>query len=182
MLSPTSGAENVNSTPPSPSISPPPSGSQRRFKLRKWFSFSGWRVGMSFCIAATAAVFVTNLGATIGLMTAHGTEGNGVGTITEGQCSRMKNISLWLHLAINILGTVLLAASNYCMQILSAPTRAEVDKAHRKGKWLDIGVPSIRNLFEINKRRACLWLFLGLSSIPIHLLSVTLVISGLLSY
>jgi hypothetical protein len=31
--------------------------------------------------------FVTNLGATMGLMTAHGTEGNGVGTITEGQCS-----------------------------------------------------------------------------------------------
>jgi hypothetical protein len=51
------------------------------------------------------------------------------------------------------------------MQILSAPTRAEVDKAHRKGKC-DIGVPSIRNLFEINKRRACLWLFLGLSSYP----------------
>lgn len=107
-------------------------------------------------------------------MVAHGTEGDGDGTITEGTCSRIKNLSLWLHLAINILGTVLLAASNYCMQILSAPTRGEVDKAHQKKKWLDIGVPSIRNLFEIKKRRAYLWLFLGLSSIPLHLLLVTL--------
>lgn len=58
------------------------------------------------------------------------------------------------------------------MQCLSAPTRKEVDKAHAKGKWLDIGVPSVRNLTNIAKPRVGMWLGLGLTSLPLHLMWV----------
>ena len=93
-----------------------------------------------------------------------------IGTILDGSCEKTKNLSLWLHLAINVLSTILLGASNYCMQCLSSPTRQEVDRAHSQGIWLDIGVPGIRNLRRISRRRLVLWMLLTLSSIPLHLL------------
>ncbi|KAJ9636341.1 hypothetical protein H2199_008016 [Coniosporium tulheliwenetii] len=74
------------------------------------------------------------------------------------------------HVLINILSTIMLTASNYCMQLLSAPTRDEVARAHRHGQGLDIGIISLRNLRYISKRRTALWLSLALSSIPLHLL------------
>jgi hypothetical protein len=73
-----------------------------------------------------------------------------------------------LHLLINLLSSLLLGASNYCMQRLVAPTRKEIDAVHAKRDWLDIGMPSVRNLPSINKGRTLLWVFLGLSSIPLH--------------
>ncbi|MCJ1431301.1 hypothetical protein MMC27_000652 [Xylographa pallens] len=85
-------------------------------------------------------------------------------------CSDSSQINTGLHLAINILSTLLLGAGNYTMQCLSAPTRAEVDQAHRQGLWLDIGVPSVRNIFRIGKGRVILWVLLGLTSLPLHLL------------
>lgn len=56
------------------------------------------------------------------------------------------------------------------MQILIAPSRAEVDRVRRNGSWLDIGVPSFRNLFLVSKFKACCWIAFDLSSVPIHLL------------
>ena len=56
------------------------------------------------------------------------------------------------------------------MQRLSAPTREEIDKAHRKGDWLDVAVPSARNLWRINRWRGVGWLLLAISSLPLHLL------------
>lgn len=56
------------------------------------------------------------------------------------------------------------------MQVLAAPTRQEVDRAHARNRWLDIGVPSVRNLWHISPYRAVVWWILGLSSIPLHLL------------
>lgn len=56
------------------------------------------------------------------------------------------------------------------MQCLSSPERGEIDKAHCKGIWLDIGVPSVRNLRRISATRILLWWLLALSSIPLRLL------------
>ena len=88
----------------------------------------------------------------------------------EGSCSRSERINFWLHLLINALSTILLAASNYCMQCLTSPTRKDIDKAHAQHRWLDIGVQSLRNLGSISGYRRCLWWLLALSSIPLHLL------------
>ncbi|PVI04090.1 hypothetical protein DM02DRAFT_519244 [Periconia macrospinosa] len=58
---------------------------------------------------------------------------------------------------------------NYTIQVLSAPTRAEVDKAHRKGQYFDIGVLSVHNLKRISWKRIFLCAIMLLSSVPLHL-------------
>ncbi len=68
----------------------------------------------------------------------------------------------------------MLMASNYCMQLQAAPTRKNLDKAHEAEDWLDIGVPSLRNLRYIGNWRRFSWLLLALSSLPVHLMYVNL--------
>ena len=131
--------------------------------------YSGWRTGLMISACCTGFVFLLNLILTIWATQAFGVE-NGYGTLLSGECSKTKTASTWIHLAINVLSTLLLSASNYCMQILTAPTRSEIDRAHANGKWLDIGAPSVRNLRHISWKRLCIWICLGLSSLPLHLL------------
>ena len=114
-------------------------------------------------------VFLINLFLTIVAVSKYGLQ-SGLGTVQEGSCDKTRNLSLWLHLAINVLGTLLLGASNYCMQCISSPTRLEINKAHSRGVWLDIGIPSVRNLRRISWSRIGFWWLLALSSIPLHLL------------
>ena len=58
------------------------------------------------------------------------------------------------------------------MQLLAAPTRSEIDKAHAKRLWLDIGVTSLRNFRHIRKSRLEILLVLVLSSLPLNFLLV----------
>jgi hypothetical protein len=87
----------------------------------------------------------------------------------SGEAEDMSWWSSAFHIVINILSTLLLGASNYTMQVLSSPTRGEIDRAHSSNQWLDIGVLSLRNLGRISRRRRFLCVILALSSIPIHL-------------
>lgn len=88
----------------------------------------------------------------------------------EGSCSVTKGWETGSHLIINILSTGLLAASNYCMQYLNAPTREDVDQAHKNDRWLSIGVTSSRNVLFMGTVRKVLWSLLLISSLPIHLM------------
>lgn len=133
-----------------------------------------WKTGIRYCALSGSLVFLLN---TIFLLAGEGRAGfpplssnDGKRVLYDGQCDTTKKINIGIHLLINILGTILLGASNYCMQCMSAPTRAEVDRAHAKFRWVDIGVPSIRNLRKIRGLRVVLWLLLGLTSLPLHLL------------
>jgi hypothetical protein len=116
---------------------------------------------------SSASVLLANLITLIVLM-AKFKPNRGVVSMFEGDCSLVKRLDIIAHIFINILSTVLLGASNLCMQLLAAPTRKEVDEHHRQQKWLDIGVPSIRNLSAIHRSRLVMWLILGCSSIPVH--------------
>jgi hypothetical protein len=129
--------------------------------------FSGWRVGVLNFAVCASVVFTINLVVTIWGSVSHQ---KNQGVLNEGDCGRIKSLNSGLHILINVLSTILLSGSNYCMQCLSAPTRAEVDRAHKVQRWLDIGIPSFRNLRHIKRRRLVLWLLLGTSSLPIHLL------------
>lgn len=93
-----------------------------------------------------------------------------VGIVQQGDCDAVQRFSNISHIIINILSTLLLGASNFAMQCLVSPTRNDIDKAHLKGIWLDIGIPSIKNLRHISVPRLYIWLLLGLSSIPLHLM------------
>lgn len=129
---------------------------------------SGWRSGVTLCVLLGVSIFFLNLGITIWALTGVRIV-KGVATVYEGSCAQTKSSLTWLH-AINVLSSLLLGASNFCMQILSAPTRKEIDAAHARRKWLSIGVPSLKNLFYIDRKKGALWILLGLSSIPLHLL------------
>jgi hypothetical protein len=87
-----------------------------------------------------------------------------------GECKFVKVASVMAHLIINILSTLMLSASNLCMQLIAAPSRKDIDVAHSKGIWLDIGVPSLRNLRHIPWKRRTFWAILVTSSLPIHFL------------
>ena len=134
---------------------------------------------VSLCAALTAIVTtLINFIFTIWALVTFGAEG-GIGTLQKGDCERTKSLNLWIHLAINVLSTALLGASNYSMQYLSSPTRLDIDKAHARRQWLDVGIPSFRNLRRLPREKMIVWLLLGLSSIPLHLLYNSTVIATL---
>ena len=149
-------------------------------KKRRQLSLNGWRMGVKICASTAAMVLLANIGLTIWASTKHGLS-NGLAIIQIGSCRDTKNLSLWLHLVINVLSTTLLAASNYCMQCLSSATREEVDRAHSHHIWLDIGIPSVRNLRSIARNRIILWWILAFSGLPLHLLYNSAVFSTLSS-
>ncbi|KAI9718441.1 MAG: hypothetical protein M1812_004162 [Candelaria pacifica] len=117
----------------------------------------------------TALVFVINFTGMVWAWCAFGTI-NYIGTVYQGDCKKTKQYNTWVHFLINALSTILLGSSNFCMQLLVAPTRRDIDHTHSSGGSLDIGVPSIRNLWKIERSRMVVWLLLGFSSGVLHLL------------
>ena len=124
---------------------------------------------MITCSATAVTLFLINFVCTLVFKVKWGST-NDIGTIYKGDCAQTRRLNSGLHAVINILSTLLLGCSNLCMQLLVAPRRAEIDKAHRKFIWLDIGVLSVRNLKYIGRARLCIWVILGLSSVPLHFL------------
>ncbi|KAF5006967.1 hypothetical protein FDECE_6683 [Fusarium decemcellulare] len=143
--------------------------------------FSGWRFSLVTGAVASSAVLLINLSLTIWSTTrpAGTEEQSGRRILFEGSCSKSRTINILVHLLINLFSSVLLAASSYGMQCLSAPTRTEVDKAHRQEAWMDIGVLSVRNLWRLPWTRSILWALLALSSVPLHLLYNSVIFSSL---
>ena len=129
-----------------------------------------WKTTLYLFVALACAVLAINTGFLVWAVQTRGTT-DGLGILYEASCETTKKANIGIHLIINILSSALLGASNYYMQCLSAPTRPEVDKAHRKGNWLDIGIPSLRNVLSSNfgKRKMLCWWILALSSFPLHL-------------
>ncbi|KAH3969567.1 hypothetical protein HBI56_060530 [Parastagonospora nodorum] len=68
-----------------------------------------------------------------------------------------------------------LGCEYYCAQLLIAPTRSEVDHAHGKHTWLDMGIQSTRNLLKVKPKCRNLWILLMLSSGLLHLSWVAVV-------
>ncbi|KAH7184595.1 uncharacterized protein B0J16DRAFT_266395 [Fusarium flagelliforme] len=137
-----------------------------------------WQVSLIAGAGACIVVLVINLGVTIWSTVRLQSinprfNGSHRKVIYEGSCSASRTINVVIHLVINIFSSVLLAASNYGMQCLSAPTRADVDRAHGRRSWMDIGIPSFRNIRMVSRARGTLWFLLFLSSIPLHLLYVS---------
>ena len=143
----------------------------------RWQRLQSWRISVALCAITSGLTFFVNL-ALIIWGSAKGFEG-GVATVQEGDCNMTKRLDLWLHLGINLLSTLLLGASNYTMQCLSAPTRDEIDKAHQQRISLDVGTLSFQNLRRISWRRVILWWLLALSSIPLHFMYNSAVFSTL---
>lgn len=134
---------------------------------KKRRSFTGWRGGVLAAATSAGLVLLVNLVFTIWAAT-KSKSGVNIGVIWEAPCQTIHTANLWIHIVLNILGTVLLGSSNYTMQCLSSPTRNEVDVAHSVGSYLDIGLPSFRNLKGWRKKS--LFGLLIVSTLPLHFL------------
>ncbi|KAJ5208178.1 hypothetical protein N7449_002557 [Penicillium cf. viridicatum] len=134
-----------------------------------------WINGVLLCAKATTALLLLNIifiavAAGLSNRNSENRAFSSFQVMYEGSCVLSKRWNVALHLIINVLSTGILGASNYCMQSLVAPSREEVDKYHARGRWLDIGCSSVRNLFVIGRSRLALWLVLLVTATPFHLL------------
>jgi hypothetical protein len=131
----------------------------------------GWKVGVTAWAVAVIVTLFINIG--LAIIGSHSGFDKGIGTLLQGECSKITRYNIVAHLIINVMSTLLLSGSNYSMQCLSAPTRRDIDNAHKQGIALDIGIPSLRNLVAFRPNwKVLMWTLLGISSLPLHLLSV----------
>lgn len=148
--------------------------SRRGWSIGIWDPFSrltGWRKSAIVNTILVSLVLVVLVISQLSLWLKSG-DPFGYHIIHSGGCAGdgVGRLNTLLHLIINILSTLVLASTNFFMQILNAPSRAELDSAHEKGSWLDVGVPSPRNAFRVCFFKTIMWLLFFLSSVPIHLL------------
>ena len=133
----------------------------------------GWKLGVTGWVAVVIMTLFINIGLSVFIAFHRGFD-KGIGTLVQGECSKITAYNIGVHLTINVLSTLLLSGSNYCMQCLSAPTRREINNAHKRGLALDIGISSSHNLNILNPWKYLMWILLAISSLPLHLLSVIL--------
>ncbi|CAN9355353.1 unnamed protein product [Alternaria alternata] len=81
-----------------------------------------------------------------------------------------RNVNTVLHLIVNAVSSAVLASSNFFSQVLSSPSRAEVDVSHARGRSLDVGVLSWRNALGLSPFKTVAWVALLVTSLPLHLL------------
>lgn len=124
---------------------------------------SGWRVGTYTASGVTLLSFVINPSTGIWLRRRSNPDSTLV-EVSHGSCDTVSRMDTWIHLLIDLISTLLLRGSNYCMQCLCVPTRSEVDKAHAAGRRLNIGLQSFINLRNAGWKRLTLWWLLASSS------------------
>jgi hypothetical protein len=140
---------------------------QERMRHSRYY---GWRMGIVFGSTMSALVLCCNI-IVIVVASSLGTKrSDNFVDIMQGDDVSISRWSTAFHIMINLFSTILLAASNYTMQVLCSPTRSDLDAAHGQGHWLDIGLLSLRNLRYLPRGRIALGLLLAFSSIPLHLL------------
>jgi hypothetical protein len=127
-------------------------------------------MGMLLNCCVSAIVLCVNLSVLLVVQGRNKGFQNGLAVPWTGTAEHMSWYNRAIHVVINALSTILLSASNYTMQVLSSPTRKDIDRAHARREYLDIGFLSTRNLSRMPKRRLFLFLLMAISTIPIHLL------------
>lgn len=98
---------------------------------------TGWRVSVFWGGLLSVIVFILNICLLVWSLRAGSRRPNeeaGTATLYRGDCELAKRVFTWSHLVINIMSTLLLSASTVGIQLLSAPTRENIDRAHAVGK------------------------------------------------
>ncbi|KAH8204665.1 hypothetical protein TruAng_001140 [Truncatella angustata] len=130
---------------------------------------SGWRGGVAFNTLSAFLILLVAVVCLVVIITESQTS-NGASTLYSGSCTTAYNLNIGLHVLINALSIVLLVGGNYVFQVLSSPTRDELTAAHDKKQWLDIGIPSLRNLRHISTTRTALATVVLLATVAIQVI------------
>jgi hypothetical protein len=140
--------------------------------------FTGWRGGVLACVLLVACCVLIEIALLVVAVKLNSPQ-NGLGTMYHGSCARVENLSNYLLIPLNALGTITLSSSNYVMQILNAPDRQEIEKAHQSACFLNVGISSPSNLGHISRLKRTLYGLLALSTVPIHLMLNSAVFASL---
>lgn len=134
-----------------------------------------WIRGVLLCAYATIALLILNIlavslseGLSSKYLSREGAYSSKV--IFTGRNTTVRRLNLGLGLAVNIISTAILGASNYCMQTLMAPTREILDSLHARNQWVQIDGSDFRKLFTMSRKRLILWVTLSITATPFHLL------------
>ncbi|OTB05612.1 hypothetical protein M426DRAFT_260105, partial [Hypoxylon sp. CI-4A] len=120
-------------------------------------------------LSLASLVVVASLAMTIWSVTTFSPNSRGVGTYYSGNCSKVSRLNSGIHIVMNIFSGILLSSGNYCMQLLVSPCRDEIDEAHSKGVSLRIGVPNVKNLRHVDRKRVVGWFCIGIIATLLHL-------------
>lgn len=129
---------------------------------------AGWRAGLLRAFVFSLAALIVNIVVFLWLFLHFNTTG-GIGLLSTSNCTEVGAIQTAIKISLNVVSTLILGASTYAMQGTTSPTREEVDRAHKKGRWLEIGTQSWRNLSYVSKKNVSIWVVLALTSLPLHL-------------
>ncbi len=87
-------------------------------------------------------------------------------------CDQLKQQRTGLSFAVNFLAAVTGLFSSHSLQVLSAPTRKQLNACHKAKKYMEVGVQSLHNV--VSRRlgwwKTSLWLALMIMALPFHLL------------
>lgn len=95
---------------------------------------------MQTCSVTSVVIFLINLSCTVVFKSKWGANSD-INTLYQGDCSKTETISTDLHVVINLLSALLLGASDLCMQLLAAPTRSEIERAHKNNLGAELSKP-----------------------------------------
>ncbi|KAF5656834.1 hypothetical protein FHETE_10765 [Fusarium heterosporum] len=116
---------------------------------------TGWRAGVAVNMFLAFLILVASV-TCLAFASVKGHMSTWESLLMKGNSVTVEGIARGIMAGVNVFAIVLIAGANYVAQILNSPTRAEVDCAHSTFKWLDIGIPSLRNLSLISSTRATL--------------------------
>ncbi|KAL5622202.1 hypothetical protein BROUX41_006147 [Berkeleyomyces rouxiae] len=135
-------------------------GTEKDIQCLGWSS--GWRAGVLFNLGLIFTMLMLLMAVFVAVITRTKSLSK-QDTMFTGACGNVKSISYGLHVITSVMAIVLLVTGNYIFQVLSSPTRAEVVAAHEKKWWVDIGIPSFRNLAYISSGRTVIIVILLLA-------------------
>lgn len=113
----------------------------------------GLQTGIQVGFGVSVLAFTVNLVLLVVGAIKHPGYKGGIGILHRGTFDEISRLSTAYHILINILSTGLLTSSSYCMQLLCAPRREDIDAIHARGGYLDVGILSFRNLRFISLRQ-----------------------------
>ncbi|KAI4733855.1 hypothetical protein E4T50_15589 [Aureobasidium sp. EXF-12298] len=99
----------------------------------------------------------------------------GVAELFKGSCLETSKVTTYARLATCAFAVLLFAVGTHAVQLLLSPTRAEVENAHARDRWLHIGVGGLRNMKWIHKRRLIRAVVLLTTSVLLPLLHTSMI-------